>query len=77
MANPRHGYNPLNPLSLHSENRYRPAIFEASAAGKVWFKETVESIVEQSIKEGAEKGLKEGQEVILKTAVERATKTSG
>lgn len=23
MANPRHGYNPLNPLSLHSENQYR------------------------------------------------------
>ena len=23
MANPRHGYNPLNPLSLHSENEYR------------------------------------------------------
>jgi hypothetical protein len=76
MANPRHGYNPLNPLSLHSENQYRPVIFE-TAAGKVWFKETVESIVEQSLKEGVEGGLKEGQEAILKAAVERATKEAG
>ena len=36
MANPRAGYDPLNPLSLHSENRYRNGNYSLASETQVF-----------------------------------------
>ena len=77
MANPRHGYNPLNPLSLHSENQYRPTIFEAGAAiTKTFVKETAEAIAEKALKQLPE-GTTQAQKLTLKEAIQVATERAG
>jgi len=77
MANPRHGYNPLNPLSLHSENQYRPTIFEAgSALGTKFVKESAKTIAEQALKQLPE-GTTEAQKITLKEAIQTAAERAG
>ena len=76
MANPRHGYNPLNPLSLHSENQYRPVIFESAGLGAKFVKESAKTIAEQAVKQLPE-GIDDAQKATLKNAIEVAAERAG
>ena len=78
MANPRHGYNPLNPLSLHSENRYREVFHSgASAALSEFIEQSAKEAGQEALEQAAKEGLDETTQKAIKEAVERATKEAG
>lgn len=78
MANPRHGYNPLNPLSLHSENRYREVFHSAATAALGEFVEqSAKQAGQEALEQAAKEGLDEATQKAIAQAVERATKEAG
>jgi len=78
MANPRHGYNPLNPLSLHSENRYREVFHSgASAALGEFIEQSAKEAGQEALEQAAKEGLDEATQKAIAQAVERATKEAG
>lgn len=77
MANPRHGYNPLNPLSFHSENRYREVFNSSGALLGEFIEQSAKEAGQEALEQAAKEGLDEATQKAIQQAVERATKEAG